>query len=78
MDDKEEELRCFCAREPLLAKYGIKNGKPFVHIRIYKQSRIFGEMVLEIGTLKILCRDCFRWHTVSIKKGIVKLEGDKG
>lgn len=74
MMNAEEQLRCFCSRQPLLAKYGIKDGKPYVHIRIFKQQRIFGEMILDSGTIRIKCRDCFRWHTVSIRKGRVNLE----
>ena len=77
MNEQEEQLRCFCARQPLLAKYGIRDGKPFVHIKIYKQQRVFGEMVLETGTIRIKCRDCFRWHKISIRKGKVSLESQR-
>ena len=57
----------------MLAKYGMRDGKPFVHIRIYKQQRVFGEMILDSGTIRILCRDCFRWHKITIRKGGVTL-----
>jgi len=64
---RERELRCFCRRQPLLATFGIdKKGKLFVHIKIYKQRRIFGEIVVEGGTVKLHCRECLRWHTVVI------------
>lgn len=78
MNDLSEELRCFCARRPLLARYGLRDGKPIVHVKIYKQARVFGEMLLTAGTLKIKCRDCYRWHTVSIKKGQVSLASARG
>jgi len=63
-----QELRCFCSREPLLALYGIdKDGQPYVHIKIYKQSRIFGEAIIKGGEVKLHCRECLRWHKIVIK-----------
>lgn len=62
---REKELRCFCAGEPLLATYGVdKHGKLFVHVKIWKQKRIYGELVFEGGLVKIRCRNCLRWHNV--------------
>jgi hypothetical protein len=47
--------------------YGIdEKGKLFVHVRIYKQSRIFGEILVTDGTVKLHCRECLRWQTVNI------------
>lgn len=65
---REKELRCFCKGEPLLATYGIDSkGKLFLHIKIYKQSRIYGELVFEDGIARIRCRNCLRWHVVTIR-----------
>jgi hypothetical protein len=64
---REKELRCFCSRTPLLATYGIDSrGKLFVHVKIWKQKRIFGELVVEGGVVRLRCRDCLRWHVVRI------------
>jgi hypothetical protein len=61
-----QQLRCFCAHKPLLGIYGIDNrGKLFVHIKVYKADRVFGEVIVT-GDVKIRCRDCYRWHTVVI------------
>jgi hypothetical protein len=61
------ELRCFCARKPLLAMYGVdKHDKLYVHVRIYKASRVFGEVVVTEGTVHLRCRECFRWQRVII------------
>lgn len=58
------ELRCMCSRRPLLATYGIdKDGRLFVHVKVYKQSRLFGEVVA-YGDVKLRCRECLRWHQV--------------
>jgi hypothetical protein len=65
---KGQELRCFCGRKPLLATYGIDKGELFVHIRVYKQSRIYGEAVIKGGTVKLHCRECLRWHTVIMRQ----------
>ncbi len=49
--------------------YGVdKHGKLYVHVRIWKQDRIFGELVVTEGTVRICCRECLRWHTVKIRQ----------
>lgn len=69
MARREKELRCFCHSEPLLATYGIDGkGKLFVHVKIWKARRIFGELVIEGGIVKIRCRNCLRWHVVRINQ----------
>lgn len=61
----KNELRCFCSRSPLLATYGLdEEGKMYVHVRIFKQRRIFGEVIARGGKLSLHCRECLRWHTV--------------
>lgn len=65
---KEKELRCFCRNEPLLATYGLgPNEKLFVHVKVYKQNRIYGELIFEGGVVRIRCRNCLRWHRVIFK-----------
>lgn len=62
------ELRCFCARTPLLATYGLDvHGKAYIHIKVYKQARIFGEAIVRSGEVLLHCRECLRWHKVVIK-----------
>lgn len=64
----KNELRCFCSRKPLLAMYGInEKGQLYIHIRVFKQDRIFGEMVAISGEVKLRCRDCLRWHSVRMR-----------
>lgn len=61
----KNELRCFCSREPLLATYGLdEKGKPYVHVKVYKQGRIYGEVLVTEGVVKLHCRECLRWHAV--------------
>lgn len=68
MGQKHQELRCFCSRHPLLATYGIDSkGRLYVHVRVFKQARLFGE-VIAFGDVKLHCRECLRWHTVVIKQ----------
>jgi len=67
--DTKHELRCFCAREPLLATYGVDaKGKLYVHVKIWKQKRLYGEIIAIEGTVKIHCRECYRWHSVIIRQ----------
>lgn len=62
------ELRCFCRTQPLLAVYGLdQKGELYIHVRIYKQSRIYGELIIKGGEVKLLCRECLRWHRIVIR-----------
>lgn len=76
MPKTSHELRCFCNRRPLLAVYGVdEKRKLYVHVRIYKQRRLYGEVLVTEGKVEIHCRECFRWHKITIiKPGIAKLE----
>ena len=75
MPRHEHELRCFCRTEPLLATYGIDSGGTlFVHVKIWKAKRIFGELIIEGGVVKIRCRNCLRWHVIRIAGGKASLE----
>jgi len=69
MARREKELRCFCRGEPLLATYGVdKKGTLFVHVKIWKQNRIYGELIFERGVAKIRCRNCLRWHRIIFRE----------
>lgn len=69
--NRRQELRCYCSRSPLLAVYGIdSDGQPFIHVKIYKQHRIFGEFVFKGGVAKIFCRECVRWHVITIRPNV--------
>lgn len=74
----QHELRCFCSRQPLLATYGMNDkGKLYVHVRVYKQRRVFGEVLVTEGRVQLHCRECLRWHTVNIvQPGEAKLVED--
>lgn len=65
---KEKELRCEqCSRAPLLATYGIEKGKVYLHVKIWKQNRIFGEFIVEGGVVRLKCRECHRWCRIIIR-----------
>ena len=64
---RSHELRCFCSSEPLLATYGVdEKGQLYVHVKVFKQRRVYGEVLVTGGTVKLHCRNCLRWHTVNI------------
>lgn len=73
------EIRCFCNKHPLLAICGRDNktGEPFVHIKTWKQGRLYVEAVVTSGVVRIRCRDCFRWHTVRIIRDSVRIKEEK-
>jgi len=65
------EIRCFCAREPLLAVAGRDtHGEPYVHMKVFKAKRLYGEMVATSGVVWLHCRECFRWHRIAIKRDV--------
>ncbi len=65
MRTSKQELRCFCVRKPLLAIYGTdKEGRTFVHCRVYKQNRVYGDWISYGGVVKLRCRECIRWHVI--------------
>lgn len=65
------ELRCFCSRAPLLGVYGLdSDDKPFIHVKVYKQQRIFGEFIFKGGLVKMRCRECYRWYNIFIREGL--------
>lgn len=64
----KNELRCTCSREPLLAVYGLDDkGNVYVHIKVYKNRRIFGEILIHHGDVEMRCRECFRWYRLVIR-----------
>lgn len=63
----KNELRCECNRQPLLAVYGLDDkGKMYVHIKVYKNRRIYGEVLIHRGEVEMRCRECFRWYKLTI------------
>ena len=69
------ELRCFCRRRPLLAVYGLDAlGSVYVHIKVYKNRRIYGEVLVMQGSkISIHCRECLRWYTLEVGTSSPKL-----
>ena len=66
----EVELRCACSNHTLLG-VGYRDprtGEARLHIKIFKQSRVFGEVVITAGSAHIRCRDCLRYTKVTIKR----------
>lgn len=79
------DLRCECSRTPKLATYGIdEDGELFIHIKIWKQKKIYGNVVIKGGEVNMQCRECLRWHKVriigqqaSLTPTILALEGQQ-
>jgi hypothetical protein len=72
MDEQRAiDIRCFCSRSPLLARAGRDDsGRPYVHLKVFKQRRLYGEMVATSGVVSLRCRECFRWHRVTIRQEV--------
>lgn len=64
------EIRCFCRRQPLLATYGLdEKGKVYIHVKVFKNRRIYGEILITRGEVQLRCRECMRWYTLTIVQG---------
>lgn len=76
MESKTGEMRCFCSRRPLLAKYGRDaKGELFLHIKVFKQTRLYAEVVIGANAeVQVTCRECLRKHKVKIIQGTPQLE----
>lgn len=63
------DLRCSCRRRPLLALYGMDGmGKLYIEIKAYKARLTFAHVIVTLkdGEVKLFCRECHRWHVVSV------------
>lgn len=70
----QNEIRCYCRRKPLLAVFGLnEKGKPYVHVKVFKNRRIFGEILVTRGDIQLRCRECLRWYSITINEGRPKL-----
>lgn len=78
VDDLGLELRCYCSSRPLLARCGRDpvTGEPWVHVKTWKQKRLYTEVIATGGTVRIRCRECLRWMNVKIIRGAPQLEAD--
>lgn len=66
--NRSVELRCGCSKRPLLGKGGRDaHGKWFFHVKVFKQHRVYGEIIANSGTVRVRCRECLRWHVVKIR-----------
>lgn len=52
----------------MLAVYGLDSaGQVYVHIKVYKNRRIYGEvLVMQGSNISIHCRECLRWYTLAV------------
>lgn len=69
-DPASTEIRCFCRHHPLLAVCGTdsQTRQPFVHIRVVKNKEVHCDAVVTSGAVRLFCRDCARWTTITIRE----------
>jgi hypothetical protein len=74
---KQEDLpiRCTCSARPILAiARATDDGKWFIHVRVFKQRVVYGEMIVDSGSVRIKCRACSRWYKLTIRMSEVRHE----
>lgn len=54
-----------------------KTGTPFVHVKSWKAQRLYTEVVVTEGSVRIRCRECLRWQTVTIKRTDVDVKAEE-
>ena len=68
MSNLEHELRCNCSKNTLLGVFKTdEEGVPFLHVKSWKQKRIFTDIEVSGGLVRVRCRDCHRVNTVHVK-----------
>lgn len=66
-----EQVRCFCTERPLLAVVSIdeRTREPIVHIKSWKGKRLYFEIVVVSGVVRVRCRSCLKWMTIKMNRG---------
>ena len=62
-NDAPERIECVCSRKPLLARAGRRDGHPFLWVKNYRAKL---DIVVRTGSVQIKCRECLRWHTITV------------
>ena len=65
--DAPERIECLCSRKPLLARGGRWSRGAFLWV---KNVRAKVDMVIVSGVVQIKCRECNRWHTITIQERV--------
>ena len=60
-----EQMRCICRHKPLLAVCGSDDDGVFIHVKVYKQNRLYAELFSR-HPITIRCRDCMRFWNIAI------------
>lgn len=69
MNQQDVQIRCICTARPILAIARVSSsGTRYVHIRIYKQRKVYGEIVIEEGLVRMKCRSCGHWYSLHVKR----------
>lgn len=69
---RETRIRvtCACGRAPTLAFQGHdKKGEPYVHVKVFKQKRVYGEVIARGGKVTVMCPHCERGTTIRMSVG---------
>lgn len=63
----KHRLTCTCNLKPLLAMWGVdENGNAYLHVRVYKQDRVYAE-VYTIDPIMLYCRACGMWWNINVR-----------
>jgi hypothetical protein len=65
---------CFCSKRPILAIVSVTDGQVTVHIKVYKQGKIYAETFIERPErISLRCRECGRLQTLQVVRGAPQL-----
>lgn len=62
------EVRCECSKRPILGIFRRQETYWVLHVKAYKQKRVYVELIVEEGTLRLRCRECDRWFKLTIRR----------
>lgn len=66
----QREIRCTCEQRALLGIYGVDERGLYVHIKIHKSQKLYGEMWVRgnKAQAEIRCRSCRRIFKITIQE----------
>lgn len=65
---KDVEIRCECSARPILGIFRVEDSYWVFHIKVHKQKRLYAELMVEEGVIRLRCRACERWFRLTVKR----------
>ena len=72
-----EQMRCICRHKPLLAVCGNDDDGVFIHVKVYKQSRLYAELFSSMAGVR-MTHVAYKGSGTAITDLIASMDGHLG